>query len=306
MQSGSGTTISAPYLFTSSRYDYHECLPPVIQTSRYSEVSNVSADIYDVDIYGGKAFTDETVWGFGATSNTITLFTSSQALQTNNWTANYGLDIVSLYSGSTLQSTPLTSSAYWFLRSNSVAANDWGLGFGTSTQSIYTASIRIPAFFYKADNPSTWNYLYEVTIAVDEDVLYPNRLELHYGGLDCELTSSITPTTTLTTYTFVTKATGTWLGLRLYADTISWPPNNIYIPKLQVKCLNYRADVQDFHLRDSYGMRNARYDGCKLTSTDWNINSPDTTDGGPVVTVTVGGGGQLSVSPNTNGNFRII
>ena len=81
---------------------------------------------------------------------------------------------------------------------------------------------------------------------------------------------------------------------------------NIYIPKLQVKCLNYRADVQDFHLRDSYGMRNARYDGSKLTSTDWNINSPDTTDGGPVVTVTVGGGRQLSVQPSVRGNFQTI
>jgi len=306
MQSGSGATISAPYLFTSSRYDYHECLPPVIQTSRYSEISNVSANIYDMDIYGGRAFTDETAWGFGATSNTTTLYTSSEALQTNNWTVNYGLDIVSLYIGTTLQSTPLNTQAYWFLRSNSVAANDWGLGFGTTIQSQYTASIRVPAFFYKADDPSTWNYLYEVTIAVNEDVSYPNILELHYGDLDCGVTSSITPTTTLTTNTFITKATGTWLGLRLYANTNGYPQTNTYIPKLQVKCLNYRADVQDFHLRDSYGMRNARYDGCKLTSTDWNIDSPDTTDGGPVVTVTVGGGKQLSVEPSVRGTFRTI
>lgn len=299
MQSGSGATISAPYLFTSSRYDYHECLPPVIQTSKYSEVSNVSANIYDVDIYGGRAFTDWTAYGFGATSTTATLYTSSAALQTNNWTVNYGLDIVSLYVGTTLQSTPLTSSAYWTL------SNGFGLGFAVTNLSPYTASIRVPAFFYKASDPSTWNYLYQVTISTDENNSATNTLELHYGDLDCGVTSSIIPTTTETTNTFNTKATGTWLGLRLYTSAAG-APYVTSILKLQVKCLNYRADVQDFHLRDSYGMRNARYDGSKLTSTNWNVNSPDTIDGGPVVTVTVGGGGQLSVSPNTNGNFRII
>jgi hypothetical protein len=298
MQSGSGTTISAPYLFTSSRYDYHECLPPVIQTSRYSEVSNVSADIYDVDIYGGKAFTDWTAYGFGATNTTVTLFTSTASLQTNNWTANYGLDIVSLYRGTNLES-PLNTTAYWSI------GTTYGLAFVSTPTNQYTASLRVPAFFYKADDPSTWNYLYQVTISTDETPsITNNNLELHYGNLDCGVTSSITPTTTLTTNTFITKATGTWLGLRLYIDTVQNCITNI--PKLQVKCLNYRADVQDFHLRDSYGMRNARYDGSKLTSTDWNINSPDTVDGGPVVTVTVGGGTQLSVEQNVRGTFRTI
>ena len=299
MQSGSGTTISAPYLFTSSRYDYHECLPPVILTSKYSEVSNVSANIYDVDIYGGRAFRDWTAYGFGATSATVTSYSSSEALQQNNWTANYGLDIVSLYYNAS-PTTTFNSTNYWTLD------NTYGLSFLSDDTGNYTASIRIPAFFYEANNPSTWNYLYQVTISTSENVNVANTLELHYGNLDCGVTSSITPTTTQTTITFTTKAIGTWLGLRLYTSNVVYSQPQFWITKLQVKCLNYRADVQDFHLRDSYGMRNARYDGSKLTSANWNVDSPDTTDGGPVVTVTVGGGGQLSVSPNTNGNFRII
>jgi hypothetical protein len=309
MQSGSGTTISAPYLYTSSRYDYHECLPPMVQTSRYSAVSNVSANVYDVDIYGGKAFGDWTAYGFGATSTTVTEFTSSATLQLNNWTANYGLDIVSLYSSST-SVDPVNSptNGYWSIRSKNDSTAQ-GLAFrqgSAASLTPLTASVRIPAFFYKANDPSTQDYLYKVTISTDETLGYAepiNKLELHFGDLDCALTASITPTSTQTDVTFTTKALGNWLGLRLYVYGLS--STYTWIPKLSVECLNYRADVQDYHLRDSYGMRTARYDGSKLTSPDWNVDSPDTVDNGPVVVVTVGGGKQLSVSPNTRGTFKI-
>lgn len=46
------------------------------------------------------------------------------------------------------------------------------------------------------------------------------------------------------------------------------------------------AQIQDLHLQTSTGMINARYEGCKMTSPDFNIDSPDTIDGGPVATVT--------------------
>jgi len=46
------------------------------------------------------------------------------------------------------------------------------------------------------------------------------------------------------------------------------------------------AQTQDLHLQTSTGMTNARYNGCKMTSPDFNIDSSDTVDGGPVVTVT--------------------
>jgi hypothetical protein len=46
------------------------------------------------------------------------------------------------------------------------------------------------------------------------------------------------------------------------------------------------AQTQDLHLQTSTGMTNARYNGCKMTSPDFNIDSPDTVDGGPVVTIT--------------------
>ena len=54
-------------------------------------------------------------------------------------------------------------------------------------------------------------------------------------------------------------------------------------------------------------MVNARYNGCKLTSTDYNVDSPDTVDGGPVITVTEGGGRVLKARPTKQkGTFEIL
>ena len=51
------------------------------------------------------------------------------------------------------------------------------------------------------------------------------------------------------------------------------------------------AQTQDLHLQTGTGLINSRYEGCKMTSPDFNVDSPDTIDGGPVVTVT-------TVNPN--------
>lgn len=59
---------------------------------------------------------------------------------------------------------------------------------------------------------------------------------------------------------------------------VSYPVNPLTIEPF--------AQVQDLHLQTSTGMTNARYNGSKMTSPDFNIDSPDTIDGGPVVTVT--------------------
>ena len=50
----------------------------------------------------------------------------------------------------------------------------------------------------------------------------------------------------------------------------------------------------------------ARYEQCKLTSVDYNVDSPDTVDGGPVITITEGGGKVLIAKPsNQRGTFQI-
>jgi hypothetical protein len=95
------------------------------------------------------------------------------------------------------------------------------------------------------------------------------------------------------------------LGVRVQKNSFA---NTEYIKVLNLKVepLNYRAQVQDFHLNSSRGMINARYEGCKLTSTDYNVDSPDTIDNGPVITVTLVGGSVLATSPSTQpGTFQI-
>ena len=44
----------------------------------------------------------------------------------------------------------------------------------------------------------------------------------------------------------------------------------------------------------------------QLTSTDYNVDSPDTVDGGPVITITEGGGKELISRPaRQRGTFEI-
>ena len=60
--------------------------------------------------------------------------------------------------------------------------------------------------------------------------------------------------------------------------------------------------IQDYQVGPlaSIGQRNQKYDGCKLTATDVNVDSPDTIDGGPVIEVITGPGTNISVSPTNN------
>ena len=292
----SATTLvtSEPYLVTASRYDYFEPYSPTIMDNTTSRLSNITNDVYDTDIYFKKAFTDYSKYKSGSLSTYTTLYTASSALYENNWTNLYGLRIDSLSIANVAQSTPYSTTGFWGL------TGSLGLYFQNTAIQSYTASIKLPAFFYDATSPKAINYQYKVSVTVAKTSATPtDRLELHFGNLDCILTASIVPSTAETTYTYNTLAVGPWLGFRMYTNGTA--AHQSYIKSVSVECLNYRAQVQDFHLRDSRGMRNARYDGCKMTSTDWNVNSPDTIDRGPVVVVTVGGGRQLSVQPSTRG-----
>lgn len=56
-----------------------------------------------------------------------------------------------------------------------------------------------------------------------------------------------------------------------------------YIKNLQIIKLE-KAEVQDSEMRGA-GRRRSAYEGTKITSQDFNVNSPDTIDAGPVITV---------------------
>lgn len=64
----------------------------------------------------------------------------------------------------------------------------------------------------------------------------------------------------------------------------------VYYKKVEAYKID-KAEVQDSDLT-SGGRRFSYYEGSKMTSQDFNIDSPDTVDGGPVIVVN-------TVSPNT-------
>ncbi len=77
------------------------------------------------------------------------------------------------------------------------------------------------------------------------------------------------------------------------------------LQNLKVSILNYPGQLQDFQIgpNASIGQRNQKYNGCKLTSPDFNEDSPDTLDGGPVITITEGPAINLNVDPNQAGTY---
>ncbi len=300
--SGSGVTQSANYWITSSRYDYHEPLGPVIMGSRISEISNVTNNRYDIDIYGSKAFNVPSAYAKSAANNYKTIYSSSQALYQNDWTSVYGLRIEPTYDNNVGDYVAFSTSHYWSL------SGSYGLQFSVDSgvETVVNARVKLPAFFYKQEDPLTHNRLYRINIEFATNFSSYTSLpyfDIYFGdvGSDKNALSVYPSATPIVTYT--TKATGPWLVFNLNTDFLA--AGAVSIKKLKVECLNYRADVQDFHLQNSYGMRNARYDGSKMTSADFNIDSPDTIDKGPVVQVVVGGGTQLSVMPGFTGNFEI-
>jgi len=72
-----------------------------------------------------------------------------------------------------------------------------------------------------------------------------------------------------------------------------------------LKGFEYRpAEYQDYSPR---GIANSRFEGTKISSPDFNINSKDTPDGKPVVEITETDGTKVIVtkSPGTEGNFEV-
>ena len=294
-----GTATSELYRFTSSRYDYHEPFGPVILDNTTSQRCNAAS--YSSNIFNNRSLTDTSTYG-SVSASALTIYTSSAALYENNWTSKYGLRVETYKVNNVLQSTPFGGNAFWGI------TGSLGLFFqNTMFSNSHTGSVKLPAFYYKEDEPKTHNYIYKITVVVGDNRNSgtAGKIELHFGDLDCILTGSMVPTNTDTTYTFTTQATGPWLGLRISTVGINLYDYRTFIKSLKIQPLNYRSQTQDYHLRDSKGMSNARYNGCKMTSADWNVRSRDTVDKGPVVTILVGGGNQINVSPSLQGNLTV-
>ena len=82
--------------------------------------------------------------------------------------------------------------------------------------------------------------------------------------------------------------------------------NSGIMDNLKISMLNFAGQFQDYMIgpQASLGQRNQKYNGCKMTSPDFNEDSPDTIDGGPVVTITQGPSTTLIVKPTIDGTYE--
>ena len=57
----------------------------------------------------------------------------------------------------------------------------------TTTSITYTGSVKLPAFYYKEDEPKTHGHLYTITVVVGDTRASgtSGKIELHFGDLDC-------------------------------------------------------------------------------------------------------------------------
>lgn len=176
-----------------------------------------------------------------------------------------------------------------------------GLRLNVSASTIVTSSLSVPVFFNK-NYPNT---IYEISFFA-RNTLSPQdpNLYLGFGSTTSSYRQVVTTPTSLTPtfYQIFTKADGPYLTITADTSQSSSPVSVQYEIK-DLKVIPYiKTEMQDYQVGPlaSIGQRNQKYDGCKLTAVDVNVDSPDTIDGGPVIEVITGPGANIAVSPSNN------
>ena len=299
---------------TASRYDDWEALNPTIETSRLSERSSPSNFKFHKDIWNYKALEDY------YTSSVFYQMSSSAGALQNEWLTSYGLRISSSYSSTTPYTSPFNTQTFWQLSGSRGGVDDsggggpWnGLNFYNSTSGTFTGSINLDSFFSERQDASVKDVRYKITGDVRTTIsgIGGDRTDwtFEFGQKGSQYTetvslSSLNISNATSSFEFITQADGPQLILTIAKKLGS--AGHSSISNLRVQPIAYYESVQDYHLWNAKGMVNARYEGCKLTSTDYNVDSPDTVDGGPVITITEGGGKQLVSRPGKQaGTFEI-
>ncbi len=197
----------------------------------------------------------------------------------------------------TTQVTGSSTTTRW----TQVSTGTGPLRFVTPASSIVTSSLTVPVFFHE-QHP---NAIYEVSFnaryvnspgAPSNPIFY-----FKFGNTASAYAQDITLTTTQTAYTIFTKADGPYLAILLNTSQSSFSSATMELDNLKI--VPYvKTEVQDYQVGPlaSIGQRNQKYDGCKLTAGDVNVDSPDTIDGGPVIEIITGLGANISINPSTN------
>jgi len=299
---------------TASRYDDWEALNPTIETSKLSEQSSPSNFKFHKDVWNYKALEDY------YTSDVFYQMSSSAGVLENEWLTSYGLRISSSYSGTTPYASPINTTAFWQLSGSrrgvdaTTGAGPYnGLNFRNSTSGTYTGSVLLNGFFSQREDASVKDVRYRITGDFRSSVTggeFDNaNVTIQSGKEGSQFTNTVGLTNlniaiATGSFDFITQADGPNLVIKVETSKIG--SGYVSVANLRVQPIAYYESVQDYHLWNAKGMVNARYEGCKLTSTDYNVDSPDTVDGGPVITITEGGGKQLVSRPGKQaGTFEI-
>lgn len=223
-----------------------------------------------------------------------------------NGTGSFDQDVNPTYYTGSYLNTALGRFGFRFESTTGSANNSQDSGFLTFRfpgGTTATSSFTVPVFF-NADYPNT---IYQIKVKLQRyggsGTLQNPTMSFAFGSSTSSYTRIIPLQTTQTSYEFFTKADGPYLWVGMQTSQSVGVPGVALMDDLQI--IPYiKTQIQDYQVGPlaSIGQRNQKYDGCKLTAADFNEDSPDTIDGGPVIEVITGPGANIAVNPTNNPN----
>ena len=233
--------------------------------------------------------------------------TKSQTYVTTEFPYNYGADLLR---GSGSQTSNLTNINFTGDYQNQPFASDFGAIFQSTTSAYWrinnistleytggsnsTGSVIIPLLPYQVNN----EFVYKVSFQAASSGTLNYTITFGSGSNAYVRSGAVASGTSVVEQA---KASNELLLIQIRAGSGAWGLKN-----LKVEIVNpLNAQIQDYQVGPlaSIGQANQKYNGCKLTSPDFNEDSPDTIDGGPVITITEGPLYNLNVDPNQDGTY---
>jgi hypothetical protein len=235
-----------------------------------------------------------------------------------------------MYNSSSLQSPNLlyvyTGSYGYMVEDKAPYVHDYGFRFNSTTDGLFYIGFH----HLMANYLSVYGTASFIVPILESGSNYSVSLRAYttgtgYGGAtyaNCQIklggSGSTSPVSNIITINNSSSGTGsmevsgTADGPYLYVETyqlVGGSPSygEVHFLDLSIRGDRRPAQVQDFTVGPlaSLGLKNAKYDGCKLTATDYNVDSPDTVDKGPVITLLITDSNELIVKPTKRGTFSV-
>lgn len=271
-------------LIDSIGEDYYNPIQPIISGSRPS----LNYDITEFPYNGG-----DILYGSGSFPVSSDVYFTGSVLSTSlPYYGDFGFRFT--------KDIPVISlTSRWYITYTSQSLQlDYGYNGGSTFTHSFSASLLIPSKSYSVS--------FTVNPSIGEDPLY---IQVAFGSN--KSTPMLMESGSTTTFSINETGVCNNSGLSVYVyptGSSAATGGTIRIDNLTIKQTSAeKAEVQDFQVGEfaSVGMKNARYDGCKLIASDYNVNSNDTVDGGPVITITQTDSNELIVDPTKRGTFRV-